>query len=123
MLDQRNGRPTGVVDRDRGDRELTVHVLWLSAGLGCDGESVALTSATSPSLEDLLGGVIPGTPKIVLHNPLLAFEAAMGTGPGSASTRSTVSRSPSTSGSTAWRRRPPPSWRSERAPRMAASRQ
>ncbi len=39
-----------------------VHVIWMTSGLGCDGESVALTAATSPSLEDLLRGTIPGMP-------------------------------------------------------------
>jgi len=58
----------------RKDERLTVHVLWLSAGLGCDGESVAMTSATNPSVEDLLDGVIPNMPNVVLHNQLLAFE-------------------------------------------------
>jgi hydrogenase small subunit len=53
---------------------LTVHVLWMTAGLGCDGESVAMTAATNPSLEDLLEGVIPDMPHIVLHNQMLAFE-------------------------------------------------
>ncbi|HEU0316446.1 MAG TPA: hydrogenase expression protein HypE, partial [Solirubrobacteraceae bacterium] len=53
---------------------LTVHVLWMTAGLGCDGESVAMTAATNPSLEDLLDGVIPDMPHIVLHNQMLAFE-------------------------------------------------
>ena len=52
----------------------TVHVLWMTSGLGCDGESVALTAAMSPSLEDLVRGVIPGMPSLVLHNPVLAFE-------------------------------------------------
>ena len=51
-----------------------VHILWMTAGLGCDGESVAMTAATSPSLEDLLAGVIPDSPRIVMHNPVLAFE-------------------------------------------------
>jgi hydrogenase small subunit len=55
------------------DGEPTIHVLWLSGGLGCDGESVAITSATNPSLEDLLLGTFPGMPKIVLHLPLLAY--------------------------------------------------
>jgi hydrogenase small subunit len=54
--------------------QLTIHVLWMAAGLGCDGESVAMTAATSPSIEDLLSGVIPGSPKIVLHNAMLAYE-------------------------------------------------
>jgi hydrogenase small subunit len=51
-----------------------VHVLWLTSGLGCDGESVAITSATSPSLEDLIGGVLPGMPRVAIYNPMLAFE-------------------------------------------------
>jgi hydrogenase small subunit len=58
----------------RAERML-VHVVWLTSGLGCDGDSVAMTSATSPSLEDLLQGVIPGMPRIVLYNPLLAYES------------------------------------------------
>ena len=51
-----------------------VHVVWLTSGLGCDGDSVAMTAATNPSLEDLLRGVLPGMPRMVLYNPLLAFE-------------------------------------------------
>ena len=51
-----------------------VNVLWLTSGLGCDGESVALTGATSPSLEDLLRGCLPVMPPMVLHNALLAYE-------------------------------------------------
>jgi hydrogenase small subunit len=46
----------------------------MTAGLGCDGESVAMTAATNPSIEDLLDGVIPDMPHIVLHNQMLAFE-------------------------------------------------
>ncbi len=51
-----------------------VHVLWLTSGLGCDGDSVAMTSASNPSLEDLLVGVLPGVPRILLYNAMLAFE-------------------------------------------------
>jgi hydrogenase small subunit len=57
-----------------GDPQKTIHVLWISAGLSCDGDSVAMTAATNPSLEDLLSGIIPGSPTIVLHMPMLAFE-------------------------------------------------
>jgi hydrogenase small subunit len=53
---------------------LIVHVLWLTSGLSCDGESVSLTAATSPSLEELLRGAIPGQPRIALYNPLLAYD-------------------------------------------------
>ena len=52
-----------------------VHVLWLTAGLGCDGDSVAMTSATSPSVEDLVRGVLPGMPRLAIYNPMLAFES------------------------------------------------
>lgn len=51
-----------------------VHVVWITAGLSCDGDSVALTAATQPSIEDLVLGSIPGVPKVHLHNPLLAYE-------------------------------------------------
>jgi hydrogenase small subunit len=51
-----------------------VHVIWLTSGLGCDGDTVAMTSATSPSLEDLWRGVLPGMPRLAIYNPLLAYE-------------------------------------------------
>jgi hydrogenase small subunit len=51
-----------------------VHVLWLTAGLGCDGDTVSVTAATQPSLEDLLLGALPGLPRVKLHNPVLAYE-------------------------------------------------
>jgi hydrogenase small subunit len=53
-----------------------IDVLWLTAGLGCDGESVALTNATQPSLEDILSGAIPNIPKVNFHNPLYAYESS-----------------------------------------------
>jgi hydrogenase small subunit len=58
----------------RDEQELTVHVLWTTTGLGCDGESLALTSATNPSWEEIVGGAIPGLPNVVIHNPVLAME-------------------------------------------------
>jgi hydrogenase small subunit len=51
-----------------------VDVLWITAGLGCDGDSVAITAATQPSLEDVLLGAVPWLPKVSLHNPVLAYE-------------------------------------------------
>ena len=51
-----------------------VNVLWLTTGLGCDGDSIAMTSATRPSLEDLLRGCLPGMPAMILHNAVLAYE-------------------------------------------------
>src|ERR1700751_4433541 len=49
-------------------------VLWLTAGLSCDGDTVSITAATQPSIEDLVLGAIPGVPRVRLHNPVLAFE-------------------------------------------------
>ena len=48
-------------------------VLWITAGLGCDGDTIAMTAATNPSIEDLVLGGIPGVPAIRLHNPCLAY--------------------------------------------------
>lgn len=53
-----------------------VHVVWLTAGLSCDGDSVSVTAAEQPSIEDLILGAIPGLPKVALHNPVLAYETA-----------------------------------------------
>jgi hydrogenase small subunit len=51
-----------------------VHILWLTSGLGCDGDSVSATAASEPSIEDVVLGAIPGLPKVHLHNPVLAYE-------------------------------------------------
>ncbi len=49
-----------------------VHILWLTQGLGCDGDTIAITAATQPSIEDVVLGAIAGLPKVQLHNPVLA---------------------------------------------------
>jgi hydrogenase small subunit len=51
-----------------------VHIIWITAGLGCDGDSVSITAASQPSVEDVVLGAIPGLPKVHLHNPVLAYE-------------------------------------------------
>src|ERR1044071_2168056 len=51
-----------------------IHIVWITAGLGCDGDTVSITAATQPSLEDVVMGAIPGLPKIHLHNPVIAYE-------------------------------------------------
>ena len=40
-----------------------------------DGDSVSITAATLPSIEDVVMGAIPGLPKVHLHNPVLAYES------------------------------------------------
>ncbi|HET9742501.1 MAG TPA: hydrogenase expression protein HypE [Terriglobales bacterium] len=51
-----------------------IYVLWITAGLGCDGDTVSLTAATQPSIEDLVLGQIPGLPKLNFINPFFAKE-------------------------------------------------
>ena len=56
------------------DSDAPIHVLWINAGLSCDGDSVALTAATQPSVEEIALGALPGLPKIAVHWPLIDFE-------------------------------------------------
>jgi hydrogenase small subunit len=58
--------------------EAVVHILWINAGLSCDGDSVALTAATQPSIEEIVLGALPGLPKIAVHWPLIDFECGKG---------------------------------------------
>lgn len=51
-----------------------VDVLWITAGLGCDGDTIAMTAATQPSIEELVLGALPWIPKVNLLNPFLAME-------------------------------------------------
>ncbi|RAY15712.1 hydrogenase expression protein HypE [Actinomadura craniellae] len=51
-----------------------IHILWTSEGMSCDGDTVSMTAAGLPSLEDVLLGLIPGLPKVHLHNKVLAAE-------------------------------------------------
>ncbi|MDB4935531.1 MAG: Uptake hydrogenase small subunit precursor [Labilithrix sp.] len=51
-----------------------IHVLWISEGMSCDGDTVSMTAATQPSIEDIVLGLIPGIPKVHLHNKVLAYE-------------------------------------------------
>ncbi len=50
-----------------------IEVLWITAGLGCDGDTIAMTAATQPSIEDVVLGALPWIPKVNLHNPFLAL--------------------------------------------------
>ena len=50
-----------------------LEVLWMTAGLGCDGDTIAMTAATQPSIEDSRSRRIPWIPKVNLHNPFLAM--------------------------------------------------
>ena len=43
-------------------------------GSSCDGDSVALTAATQPSIEEIALGALPGLPRVAVHWPLIDFE-------------------------------------------------
>ncbi len=60
--------------------EPVVHILWMNGGLSCDGDSVALTAATQPSIEEIVLGALPGLPKVAVHWPLIDFECGPETG-------------------------------------------
>jgi hydrogenase small subunit len=51
-----------------------VHAFWF-AGMSCDGCSVAVTGAGSPTVEGLLLGAHPGLPRLILHHPVLNVES------------------------------------------------
>lgn len=51
-----------------------VHILWISGGMSCDGDTVSITAAAQPSIEDIVLGLVPGIPKVHLHNKVLAYE-------------------------------------------------
>ena len=69
-----NGRPVVIGATHLTPPIAEIDVLWITAGLGCDGDTIAMTAATQPSLEDILQGGIPWTPKVHFHNPFLAYE-------------------------------------------------
>jgi hydrogenase small subunit len=73
---------TQTSEASQGDTgaEPLVHILWMNGGLGCDGDSVALTAATQPSIEEIALGALPGLPKIAVHWPLIDFECGPETG-------------------------------------------
>jgi hydrogenase small subunit len=51
-----------------------VHILWISEGMSCDGDTVSMTAGQNPSIEEIALGLIPGLPKVHLHNKVLAYE-------------------------------------------------
>jgi hydrogenase small subunit len=48
-------------------------ILWITGGLSCDGDSVSVTAAMLPSVEDVVLGAVPGLPKVRLHNAVLSY--------------------------------------------------
>ena len=63
--------------------EEVLHISWINAGLSCDGDSVALTAAIQPSIEEIALGALPGLPKVAVHWPLIDYESGPERGPDS----------------------------------------
>jgi hydrogenase small subunit len=51
-----------------------IYIFWVTAGPGCDGDTIAMAAATQPSIQDIVLGIIPGLPKVRFRNPVLATE-------------------------------------------------
>ncbi len=68
------GLPVEFAPAQQRTERMAIHALWMTAALSCDGDSFSMTAATSPSIEDLVQGIVPGMPRLLLHHPLLAFE-------------------------------------------------
>ncbi len=49
-----------------------VHILWISEGMSCDGDTISITAASQPSIEEVVLGTVPGLPKVHLHNKVLS---------------------------------------------------
>src|SRR5215471_6054104 len=58
---------------DHKKKKPLVHILWINAGLSCDGDSVALTAAMQPSIEEIVLGALPGLPDVAVHWPLIDY--------------------------------------------------
>lgn len=58
--------------RPEGEGFEHIDILWISEGMSCDGDSVAMTAASQPPIEDVVLGLIPGLPEVSLHNKVLS---------------------------------------------------
>jgi hydrogenase small subunit len=51
-----------------------IYLFWI-VGASCDGCTIALTGATNPGVEDLMGGNIPGLPKVEVIHTVVSVES------------------------------------------------
>lgn len=49
-----------------------MNILWISEGMSCDGDTISVTAAAQPAIEDVVLGLIPGLPTVNLYNKVLA---------------------------------------------------
>jgi hydrogenase small subunit len=65
---------TKMIQAKRAPDVSDVHIIWMTTGLGCDGDTISITAAMQPSVEDVVFGAIPGLPRVHIHNPVIAYE-------------------------------------------------
>ncbi len=51
-----------------------IYLFWF-VGASCDGCTIALTGATQPSAEDLMGGTVPGLPRVEVIHTVVSVES------------------------------------------------
>ncbi len=51
-----------------------IYLFWF-VGASCDGCTIALTGATQPSAEDLMGGTVPGLPRVEVVHTVVSVES------------------------------------------------
>ncbi|MBO0776746.1 MAG: hydrogenase expression protein HypE, partial [Actinobacteria bacterium] len=49
-----------------------IDILWISEGMSCDGDTVSVTAASQPAIEEVVLGLVPGLPAVNLHNKVLS---------------------------------------------------
>lgn len=54
-----------------------VHILWITAGLSCDGDSVSITAAPSPASKTCCSALFPGYRRFTYTTPCLPMKSAM----------------------------------------------
>ena len=74
LADQVDPKELGKPQKREGQPPSDVYIIWITGGLSCDGDSVSVTAAMQPSIEELVTGAIPGLPKVHLFNPVLCYE-------------------------------------------------
>jgi hydrogenase small subunit len=51
-----------------------IDILWMTAGRGCDADTIAMTAARQASIEVIVTGALPWIPKVKIYSPFLAYE-------------------------------------------------
>ena len=53
-----------------------IHIVWMTTGLGCDGDSVSITAATLPSVEEVVSVQFRACRRCTFTIPCLPMKSA-----------------------------------------------